>query len=402
MTPSPESESILEQLRAAWEKARLDYGPESSECIAALEKYSASLLEMGEKPAASESAAKAILGQQKQSLDIAAQGQCQDRQSTTSPELEATRLGSGTVIKNRYRIIRWLGQGGISRVYLVLDEESHAKELALKLAHSNLKNDKDTLEQFANETKAGRLLSHPNLTRVYDSGLDENGHPFIVMEYIEGRTLAQLLAKEKRLAPERVLHIFQQLCDALAHVHGQKMIHSDLKPGNIILINNDGDGDFVKILDFGFSKVLGEKEEKDEKVDKDGNETEPASDAHAYGSPKYMSPEQCQGERQDERSDVYSLACIMFELLSGSPPFTGSIDEVVRKQIYELPGRIENDSAEDGQLVKDLELIIFRSLSKMPEDRYQSMTSLKAALDNLGKQESPGLIKRLYRRFLGS
>ncbi len=387
MAGNQESENQLQQLHSAWEEARTEFGAESPECLAALEKYSVFLLEIGERPTSSESTAKAILGQQRPKPDCNVEAASNDLQKANDSAENKLRLSSGVLVNERYRIIRWIGQGGMSRVYLVNDLALQ-KELALKIVHSNLKNDKDTLKQFSQETMAGSQLNHPNLTRVYDFGLETNGHPFIAMEYIDGRTLGQLLSKEKRLAPEKAVHIFCQVCEALAHAHSQKIIHGDIKPSNIILIKYNGDADFVKVVDFGFSQVLNEQ---------DGSDGQTTSGVHVFGSPHYMSPEQCQGEQQDARSDIYSLACVMFETLSGSPPFTGSIDEIMHKQIYELPGRINSESVENPQLLKQLELIIFRCLAKLKEDRYQSMALLKIDLNNLlEKQQETSLIERLW------
>ena len=289
---------------------------------------------------------------------------------------------TGKFFANKYEIIEVLGKGGMSTVYKAR-HTSMSKIVALKVLQTHLANDPLSLARFKQEASACSKLTHAGIAAVYDYGEGDN-MPYIVMEYVEGATLSQLIRHENVLSEERFLHIFQQVSSALVHAHEQGVIHRDLKPSNIMITCRDGN-DQVKILDFGIAKLV------------DASETAQhlTQTGELFGSPLYMSPEQCSGSRIDARSDVYSLGCVMFEALTGDVPFRGaSVVETIHKHVSSSPPSLTAPQLSEYTKQK-IELIILRCLAKNPNERFASMSALETELRSLGQRASGGFFNRI-------
>ncbi|HEY9786329.1 MAG TPA: serine/threonine-protein kinase, partial [Candidatus Obscuribacterales bacterium] len=285
-------------------------------------------------------------------------------------------------LSDRYEILATLGQGGMGTVYRVRNKELD-KQFALKVLRSELAFDREAVKRFEHEVKAAQSLSHPNLVSVYDFGIGDDGSPFYVMDLIEGETLAGIFRQDGALPFLRVLDIFSQACDALQYAHDHNVIHRDLKPSNILIAKTEDGSDLVKIVDFGIAKILPTP----------GRETlSLTKTAEIFGSPVYMSPEQCKGDRVDFRSDIYSLGCVLHEALCGRPPFAGENPvKTLLAHIYDAPSLIKETLKEKG-LLAELEEVLRTCLAKDPMQRYQSMSSLQHDLHSLkeGRQTAAG------------
>ncbi|MBU1897346.1 serine/threonine protein kinase, partial [Myxococcota bacterium] len=285
---------------------------------------------------------------------------------------EPTDPWIGRLINNRYRILKKLGDGGMGEVYLA--QHLHLEErVALKLLRAHFADRADQVERFKREAKAARQLEHPNTIRVHDFGVESNGTLYFAMEYLQGRSLGDLLEEEKKLEPARAVQIMSQVCASLIEAHAQGIVHRDLKPDNIFLIQRHGCQEFVKVLDFGIAKVTQAQGEALESITQAGA---------IFGTPKYMSPEQVKGAQLDARSDVYALGVILYEAISGHLPFKAhSAMEMLTHHLATQPQSfVESDAkAQDGALVR-LEAVALRALSKDPDQRQPTV---EAFLENL-------------------
>lgn len=279
----------------------------------------------------------------------------------------------GKTIGGRYQILSLIGEGGMSFVYLV-KHRNLDKVMALKMMQPHHHQDADMIQRFKQEAKSVATLSHPNLVSIHDYGVTEEGFLFFVMDYVKGTTLSQLLKQNTAISLHVALPIFVQMCNALEHAHTKGIIHRDLKPSNIMLVQEQGQKDVVKIVDFGIAKLLTPKDSPEDKITKSGE---------IFGSPMYMSPEHCMGRELDPRSDVYSMACVMYEMLAGQPPFVGvTAYEIFFKQMNTNPLPLELP-AELGKIAEDVNTLVLSCLNRDPILRYQSMTELRHALANL-------------------
>jgi serine/threonine protein kinase len=254
-----------------------------------------------------------------------------------------------------------------------------AKQLALdKMVAIKLINPHGMTEaavrRFSIEGKATGRLNHPNLVQVWDLGVTGSGHPYLIMEYVKGKTLAETLKETPQLDTKRVQKIFRQLCLALQHAHEHDVIHRDIKPSNIMIIDSAENIDMVKIMDFGIAKFVGQEELSSLQLTKTG---EP------IGSPLYMSPEQARGLKNiDQRSDLYSLGCVIYEALTGLPPFVGqtAIETILMHQ-NNLPPVLQEASM--GRRVDvSIEKVVLKLLEKNPDDRYQTAAAVLADLSD--------------------
>ncbi len=293
----------------------------------------------------------------------------------------------GKLIAQRYEILAVLGKGGMSVVYLARHLLMN-KVVAIKVLHRHLTTDTVSLQRFRQEARAASSLNHPNVITVHDFGVTtDDGQPFLVMDYVSGVSLGDLLARGGPLPVVRVLHILAQACDALAHAHAHGVIHRDLKPSNIMLVENERQEDCVKIVDFGIAKLLPQEGQEYKQLTQTGE---------TFGSPLYMSPEQCLAGKLDARSDIYAMGCVMYELLTGTPPFAGgNIYETIYKQINDMPKGL-GELACDRKIAEPLEAIVFRTLAKEPDQRYQSMLKLKEDLELAAAGQEKGFLERAY------
>jgi len=271
----------------------------------------------------------------------------------------------GRIIENRYRIIRKIGEGGMGTVFLAEHVEI-GKSVAVKILHPFFSGQQQLVERFRREARAASKIGHPNIVDVTDFGATEEGCAYFVMEYLEGIDLADVLIHEKRIDVERALRISVQICRALAAAHSTGVIHRDLKPENIFLVAREGQADFVKVLDFGIARSL------------TGGSRRLTNPGMAMGTPEYMAPEQSDGAPADERTDIYAVGALLYEMLTGLAPHasTGSPEELLqRKKRLPLPLRElqpEIPEAIDGA--------VLRALEPNPDRRAQTMTQLEYEL----------------------
>lgn len=291
----------------------------------------------------------------------------------------------GTVLGGRYELKEVIGDGAMGRVY----KARHLlmkRTVAVKMMHPQLVSGKAALKRFQKEAELASALNHPNIMTVYDFGVAEDGSPYLVMDYLEGTPLNDLIKAEKHLPLSRAMHIFRQVCTGLAHAHDRGVIHRDLKPSNFMLVDLDGDSDFVKILDFGIAKQLNPSESAIDNLTRTGE---------VFGTPHYMSPEQCRAQEVDGRSDVYAIGCVIYETLCGYPPITGSdLIECLYKHVNTMP---ESFSVVTPELAipPEVEAFVFKAMAKKPEDRFQTMHEMRAQIDILDPEGVTGLYSRV-------
>ncbi len=281
------------------------------------------------------------------------------------------QLKPGTVLLDKFKIIDLLGQGGMGSVYRV--EHLHLnKQFALKCLNKYQSEDA-SWRRFKNEAKAAHMLDHANLLKVYEFGLLPGGQPFFLMELVEGITLADEIERLGHLPIDRTIKIFIQVAFAIGYAHDSRVIHRDLKPSNIMLMEkkSQGDAEVVKVVDFGIAKLTGVDEFNQQTLTKTGE---------IFGSPLYMSPEQCMGIAVDHRSDLYSLGCVLYEALTSLPPFLGdtALSTMMKHQSEK---QISLREASLGMQFPDgLESVVAKLLEKDPQDRYQSAGQLASDL----------------------
>jgi serine/threonine protein kinase len=268
---------------------------------------------------------------------------------------------TGTVTAGRYRVERELGRGGMATVYLARDEELR-RPVALKVLADQLPGEDAFRTRFLREARLAGRLSHPNVVQVYDAG-ETNGRPFIVMEYVAGKTLAEC----GRLAPDRVVELGLQACAGLQHAHDAGLVHRDVKPGNLLL-RDDG---VLKVVDFGIARAA---------------ETTRLTQAGTLlGTAAYLAPEQIAGEDASTASDVYSLGAVLYELLTGRPPFAfSSLAELAAKQ---RDGVIVPVRELASSVPSELEAAVMHALARGPKFRPGSVAELGQEL--AGSAETP-------------
>lgn len=263
-------------------------------------------------------------------------------------------LSKGQKINDRYEIIKTIGEGGMANVYLANDTILDRK-VAIKVLRGDLSNDEKFIRRFKREALSVSNLSHPNIVEVYDVG-EEDGNYYIVMEYIEGKTLKQLLQKRGALTLNEVIDIMTQLTDGLAHAHEAYIIHRDIKPQNIMIEDNG----LVKITDFGIAMAL--------------NSTQLTQTNSVMGSVHYLPPEQANGKGSTVKRDIYSLGILMYELLTGSVPFKG--DTAVEIALKHMKEKIPSIRKQNPTIPQSVENIVLKATAKNPKNRYDNVRDM--------------------------
>ena len=263
----------------------------------------------------------------------------------------------GTLFHGRYRVERKLGSGGMAEVYLAEDEEL-GRKVALKILNERHARDEQFVERFKREARNAAGLNHPHIVRVYDRG-EVGGTYYIAMEYLDGPTLKELLTRKGPTPPLTAIKFAREILSALAEAHRHEIVHRDIKPHNVI-VSPDWN---VKVADFGIARAGASQM------------TEAGS---IVGTAQYLSPEQARGKPVDQRSDLYSLGIVLYEMLTGKVPFTGDAAvEIAMKHLSVVP---EPPSKLRPEVSHDLDAVVMRALAKDPDDRYASAEEMDADL----------------------
>jgi len=276
----------------------------------------------------------------------------------------------GTVVSDRYRIVRKVGEGGMGAVY----QAEHAvigKRVALKVLFADLTRRNELCARFLQEAKSASRIIHENVIDISDFGQTPDGLVYIAMEFLEGQDLGRTLRADRTMAWPRAQPILMQIAKALQAAHAQGIIHRDMKPENIFLVQREGRPDFVKVLDFGIAKVVSSDESDGPRLTQTGV---------IFGTPEYMSPEQAQGHPPDHRVDVYAVGCIMYQMLTGAVPFHAeSFMGILTKHLLEpvVPPRQRRP---DLDIPPDVEAVCLRAMEKERDRRFPDMEAFYRAL----------------------
>jgi serine/threonine-protein kinase len=267
-----------------------------------------------------------------------------------------------TLLGGRYELEGVVGRGGMAEVYRARDSRLD-RIVAIKTLRPDLARDHTFQARFRREAQSAASLNHPTIVAVYDTGEDNSTGtpiPYIVMEYVDGRTVRDLLIEGHRLLPERTLEIVNGVLRALEYSHQAGIVHRDIKPGNVMVTRN---GD-IKVMDFGIARAMSDAQ------------ATMTQTAQVIGTAQYLSPEQARGERVDARSDLYSTGCLMYELLTGRPPFTGDSPVAIAYQ------HVRENPIPPSRLDPDIppwaDAIVLKAMAKAPGDRYQSAAEMQA------------------------
>jgi len=279
----------------------------------------------------------------------------------------------GKVLSDRYRIVRKIGEGGMGAVY----QAEHAlieKKIALKILFQDLTRRPDLIQRFLQEAKSASRIGHENVIDISDFGQSPEGLVFIAMEFLDGEDLGKTLKKGGAMHWVRARPILMQIAKGLRAAHGNGIIHRDMKPENVYLIQREGRPDFVKVLDFGIAKI----------VNDDAGGPALTQTGMIFGTPEYMSPEQAQGSTPDHRVDVYAVGCIMYHLLTGSVPFTAdNFMGILTKHLLEAPVP-PRKRRPDLEIPHEVEAICLRAMEKDRDKRYPDMDAFYRALGAAG------------------
>jgi len=287
----------------------------------------------------------------------------------------------GRTVGDRYRILHIIGRGSMGIVYKGL-QVSTGREMAIKfLLQTGSMQDpgEPMIKRFQREAKTLSSLKHPNIVTLFDFGFFDDNKPYLVTEFLHGLTLTQFLRQNGHIDPRKTLPIFEQVCDAVSEAHQHKVVHRDIKPDNIFLQGKDQGGRFIKVLDFGIAKLLDTRAT-----------TSLTVDGRVCGSPAYMSPEQCKAIDVDYRCDIYSMAVVIFETLTGRRPFDGAdAMSVMFAHVNESPPSLTSVRNEP-LFTPELETVLQKALSKEPEKRQQSINEFWDEFSNtiLGTKKS--------------
>src|SRR6266545_3393010 len=269
------------------------------------------------------------------------------------------------LLSNRYELGDTLGYGGMSEVHKGRDVRL-GRDVAIKVLRADLARDATFQERFRREAQNSAALNHPAIVAVYDTGeeVSSTGEklPFIVMEFVNGRTLKEILASEQRIQTRRALEIIADICAALEFSHRHGIIHRDIKPGNVMITQNGQ----VKVMDFGIARALA------------SGATTMTQTSAVIGTAQYLSPEQARGEAVAARSDVSATGCVLYELLTGQPPFVGDNPISVAYQHVREDPRPPSDTNRD--VTPDIDAVVLKALAKNPVNRYQSAGEMRADL----------------------
>ncbi len=274
----------------------------------------------------------------------------------------------GKVLLDQFRIEKLVGQGGMGAVYRAR-QTTIGRDVAIKILHPELTTNPDAVRRFQREARVSAAIDHPNVVRVFLFGqLPEDGSLYLVMQYLRGRSLLDVVEQEAPLPPSRALHIVTQICDGVGEAHSQGVIHRDVKPENVILVQRGQDPDFVKVLDFGIARFI------------ENEQTVATQSGLIFGTARYISPEGANGDPTDARSDVYSIGVLLYQLLTGHTPFEATSPvALLMKHINEQAPDVRGQPGGTA-LPPNVCDVVMRCLSKNADGRYDDANDLAAAL----------------------
>jgi serine/threonine protein kinase len=299
--------------------------------------------------------------------------------SAQDEHLESQRIGQ--LIDGRYRILGVIGRGGMGSVYKA-EHVAIRRVVAVKLLHASLARVPEVSRRFEREAFAIGRIEHPNCVNVSDFGRLPDGSLYLVMEYLEGRALSDELTVQGRLPPARTLHILKHVLRGLGHAHANEIVHRDVKPENVILVDYDGDPDFAKILDFGIAKLVGSAAQL-------GGTDKLTQAGMAFGTPIYMSPEQALGQPIDGRADLYAASVMAYEMITGVPPFQSDDKIEVMSMHASRPVPAMAEVAPGLEVPEVVERLLLRGLAKRAADRFPDAATYIAAIDAVLQEISP-------------
>lgn len=296
---------------------------------------------------------------------------------------------TGLLVDGRYKILELIGRGGMGSVYKA-EHTGIGRFVALKLLHPSLALLPEVAKRFEREALAIGSIEHPNCVDVSDSGKIEDGSLFLVMEFLEGQSVGDLLADQGHIEPQRALRIMRHMLCGLGHAHQANIVHRDVKPENVFLVNQDGDPDFAKILDFGIAKLVGSTEKDNTKLTQAGV---------AFGTPAYMSPEQAVGNPVDGRADLYAATVVLYELLAGVAPFRSDDKIEVLSMHTTRPPPPFAESAPHLMIPQNVEALVMCGLAKRPDERFADAAAYVTAIDTVLRQlAAPRVALRMPKR----
>ena len=299
-----------------------------------------------------------------------------DDGGANKPHSEVSRAAPGLIgqtIDERYRVDALLGEGGMGLVYRVMHTRLN-KPLAIKVLRLENTRDEEVLARFRREAESASAIGNQHIVDINDFGVLRDGSTYFVMECLEGMDLIEAMDLAERMPEDRALRIATQICKALGAAHDAGIVHRDLKPENVFLTKRDETPDFVKVLDFGIAKVA-------------NRPTRLTRKGEVLGTPHYMSPEQCEGENVDHRTDIYALGVLLYEMLTGHVPHDAdTMMGILTKHLYEdpIPPKIRVP-----QVSQELEELIMRCLEKHPAQRYQTMREIELDLARIQSGQRP-------------
>jgi serine/threonine-protein kinase len=272
----------------------------------------------------------------------------------------------GRVIAERYLVLARIGEGGMGRVYLA-EHVKMTRQCAIKVMNPSLVTDTESLQRFAREASNAARILHPNVAAVFDYG-EADKIVYLVMEYVDGESLSTIIARDGALDPRRAIDIARQVADGLSAAHELGIVHRDLKPDNVILTHTRGGKEIAKVVDFGIAKAIAEAPQ--DALTRSGL---------VIGTPEYMSPEQLLGDPVDERADIYSLGCILYQMITGAQAFTADTrEQMIRRRLHEAPPHIRDF---DPALPRRLDTLLVHMLARSPTDRLASAADARDQLD---------------------
>lgn len=284
---------------------------------------------------------------------------------------------AGDIIADRYRLLDTIGDGAMGAVYRA-EHMLMNKTVAVKILHANVSNNNEMVERFKREAQSAASIEHANICTVTDFDTTESGDFFLVMEFLEGETLQARIERKGKLSALTSIRIMQQLLSVLECAHGKGIVHRDVKPENVFLIQRDGSDDFVKLLDFGIARSKHLSDKAGEALTQAGL---------IYGTPQYISPEQACGKTIDFRADLYACGVILYEMVSGERPFNSdNLVKLLHMHSFDTPPALSIGIVEESQRFN---AIIQRLMKKNPDDRYQSAGDVMLALDDILVNLSP-------------